>query len=420
MIKTILSPIFLIFLTLPSYAQFDTGRWAVTQVNAPAYTDASGVVQSGTLPYAYGFKAKNRRGNRVSFMRDAQELWVNTNALIKIDFTAQNFSSQPADFLPSEIQGSNFTFLYKNAVYRLNAETLDTQNLVKVSDTPKSSAAYFSKDGEITLLAGASEKGLNLAFFLPRQKKFIPLSILTGEASLITAEFSPNHSQVALHIALGERQHLLLYRTDTGELTASVPEVQAFRWSGGGVVVAKKNSVVLLNSNGQETTLYLAPKNKKEIQTIIAMPADEFLIDIDGSVYRLDGDGIVKTAYPSIERSRSGSLQRSEKNNVVNFTYKGKPLRSLSGKTPLWDFISFAGDESLVYSQKSTTGAITTLYYYDAAQNQSLPYRWVEEPIQVLDNGLAYEAVEESGETWLFFEYPGGKAVMLRLNELLR
>lgn len=420
MIKTILSPILFIFLTLPAHAQFDEGRWAVTQASAPAYADVSGVVQSGTLPYAYSFKAKNRRGNRVSFMKDAKELWVNTNALIKIDFTAQNFSSQPADFLPSEIQGSNFTFIYKNSVYRLNAETLDTKTLVKISDAPRSSAAYFSKGGEIALLAGASEKGLNLAFLLPQQKKFIPLSILTGEASLITAEFSPNHGLIALHIALGERQHLLLYRTDTGELTASVPQVQAFRWSGGGVVIARQNSVALLKSNGEETTLYLAPKNKKEIQTIIAMPADEFLIDIDGVIYRLDGDGIVKTTYSSIERSRSGSLQRSEKNNVINFTYQGKPLRPLSGKTPLWDFISFAGDASLVYSQKSTTGAITTLYYYDAAQNLSLPYRWVEEPVQVLDNGLAYEAVEESGETWLFFEYPGGKAVMLRLNELLR
>ncbi|MGL5254891.1 MAG: hypothetical protein ACRC9L_07870 [Brevinema sp.] len=405
----------LVFWVSPLFSQFNAGRWAVRVDDAPVYKGESSTPVA-RLSYGAPIRARNQRQGRISFMSNTQEYWIDASNLIKMDVTVKNFSQENAGFIPAAIQNQKLSFVFHKALYALDITDLTNPHISKISDTPSVTGAYFSSDQSLLLLVGAIENCLNIALLSTKTQKFAPLTKLYGDVALVSAEFSSDNAYVALHIAVKDAQRILIFDVLTGELLSSVPDVQVFKWSENTILVAKQTSMDLVLPSGERKELY---KSKaKEMQTVFAEAGGELLVDLDNKIYRFTNSILELTTYPSLERT--AFLQRLETKGSTTVRYEKNTIRNLSGAKPIWDFVSFAGDKTLLYSAKSRTGAITTLYLYDAEANESYPYRWVEEPSQVLADGLAYEVVEDSDETWLFFEYPGSKVNILRLDDLLK
>ncbi|MGL5720797.1 MAG: hypothetical protein ACRCY4_00130 [Brevinema sp.] len=407
--------IVLVFLVSPAFSQFNAGRWSVRVANAPIFL-SNGPNSVGMLPYGTPIRAKNQRQGRISFMSNTQEYWIEASNLIKADVTVKNFSTENAGFIPATIQNQQLSFVFNKAVYALDISDLTNPRVSKISETPPVTGAYFSTDQSLLLLAGDTTNALNIALLSTKNKKFAPITTLSGEVALVSAEFSADNAYVALHIAVQDIQSLLIFDAATGEMLSTVPNVQIFKWFQGNVVVAQQTTLILVTPAGQITELYKS--RAREMQAVFAEAGGELLLDLDNKIYRIADAKLQTTTYPSLERT--SFLQRSEAGGVATTRYQNTPIRNLSGARPIWDFVSFAGEKTLLYSAKSTTGAITTLYLYDAEANESQPYRWVEEPSQVLPDGLAYEVVEDKDETWLFFEYPGSKVTIFRLSDLVK
>ena len=418
--------IFLVFIpAILLRTQFDFGRYVVSQDNAPLYDTFAGSSAVDFAPFLLVFKARAQRGTRIQLDYKGRELWIEMHNVIKMDFNSRNFSDSSTDFIETKLVGNILWFAYKKALYAMDLSDINMPVVQKKAELPSVSDAQASEDRTLWLLSGESsyknERNLRLALFSVPQKRFVPLTMIYGNnMSLLDAAFSADNRFVAVHTDLQDAKKLTVFSTSNGILEHSLNDVDNFFWYGNSILIFRKHDIILFDPSQpdmERTILYASPKQRDTIE--YRQVGERLLIAVDGVVYILTNSNLQKTDFKSIDRSPDGSLEHFEEKGSTYTLYKGKQLRALSGSKPRWEFDSFLGNNYIVYREKKGS-ALTTLYLYDPKKDISLSYYWVEEPSQILNDGLAIEAVNEKNDVWFFLEKPGETAKILRLSEIIK
>lgn len=405
--------------------QFDFGRYVVFQDRTPLYDTFADNSAVDFAPFLLVFKARAQRGTRLQLDYKGRELWIEIRDVIKMDFNSRNFSDGSTDFIETKLVGNALWFAYKKALYAMDLSDVDSPVVQKKAELPAVSDAQASEDRTLWLLSGESscknERNLRLALFSVPQKRFVPLTMIYGNnISLLDAAFSADNRFVALHTDLQDAKKLTVFSTSVGVLEHSLNDVDNFFWYGNSILIFRKNDIILFDPaqpDIERAVLYASPKQRGTVE--YRQVGERLLIAVDGAVYILTNGSLQKTDFKSIDRSPDGSLEHFEEKGSTYTLYKGKQLRALSGSKPRWEFDSFLGNNYIVYREKKGS-ALTTLYLYDPKKDISLSYYWVEEPSQILNDGLAIEAVNEKNDVWFFLEKPGETAKILRLSEIIK
>lgn len=376
-------------------------------------------------PYAMPITSLSKKGTRIRFNYDNQELWIEQNDLITLDFSSKNFSDDNLLFLETPLVNQVMWFAYKGILYTMDLTIPRNPSIKAKVKLPKISDMIPSKDRVWWLLRGTSETSndhslLNLALFNATNQKFIPLTILYGNnITLELAEFSQDNNFLAMLLKIDDQYIVNVYNLSNKTLCVAQDKGLGFSWNDNQLLIYTKDAIELYNASENWNDKLILYSFKIAIkETPLTRKANGNLyLTIDNTVYKLTNNILEKTDDQFIEYSKDKQLKYYEKDGITYTYYKNWRLRSLSGVNPKWTFVTFLDNKNILY--KAQKGALSSIYIYNIDTEESSVFRWIENPIHLLPNYTAIEAVIEGDEVWIFIEQAGKWAKILRLHELL-
>ncbi|MGL4366775.1 MAG: hypothetical protein ACRCTQ_00610 [Brevinemataceae bacterium] len=392
----------------------------------PVYSESLGSNQVNTVPVGAVVSVQKKKGVRLQITFNNQNVWIEQSKVKPLEFSSKNFSDNSALFIPASVSKDGvFWFVYNKMMYKMNLSDLTKLSAESQASLPRVLDAEPSIDYSLWLLSGEStnkkSKVLNLALFYPSLKKFVPLTSFFGDDVIVKSlEFSDNNQYVAVMVSIKDRSGLYVFDTSSHLLTFYQSGIQGFQWHNSNLVVFTPLSIDINTPNNihswKKKTLYTF-KTKQTEAPVIYKSGSEILLSLEDKVFVLNNQTLKETGYDSLERSPNGVIEYYQKQSNIYTLYKKKQIPSLSGKKPMWSFLSILDDTHLLYRIQKE--ALAEIYLYNAETKTSTPFYWIEEPAFVLSDYTAVEFAVENEEVWMFIERPGGIMVdIFKIHEI--
>lgn len=420
--------ILLFILTTPLFTFLkENQKYVVINNNVAFYENFADETKKGSISYGVALKSISQKGIRVQFIYNNQKIWINQKDLLPLEVDEKDFADASLLYMDTPIDNNNnMWFSYRNVLYKMNLDTPQNPNISLKTKLPKLSDFSFSEDRSQLLLMGDKtingKHFLNLALFRLSDNTFTPLTFYyDNAATLNSSSFSQDNVFVAIFFRVEDENYLHLYDTETGEFIASLDGILGFNWIDSDLLIYTSSQIKLFSLKDQQLEenqiLYRYPINADNSPSI-SIVDNTILFNINDTVYALSNNKLEKKDYRSIDRSKSGSLQQYTRKNTIYTTYNGDIIRPMTGTTPPWTLISIINDDLLLYRKQVDAFPIINLY--NAIENKSYPFYWIEEPTYSLSNGISIESVVDKEEVWIFIEDPSDSWVKLvKLHEIL-
>jgi len=373
------------------------------------------------------FHPISQKGTRVQFKYKGQSVWIDQKNVGTITFDAKNFVAESVMFSELPILSENeFWFAYKNKFYKADLTNKSLPNIQLKSVLPNFSAMSATDDRSLLALTGDIKSNntsiLNVALYNTKQRIFSPLTYFYGDSTTMNSlEFSKDNQLIALYYTIDNDEILHIYHSATKELIFSAHDVLSFDWIDSTLILYTPKKILMYKSKegilGEEIILHDFKKTMDSAPEI-AKVGDQYLFQIEDTIYQYQNDELVKTDFKSIERSPNGDIEHISTKTQRITTYKGKRLRSLSGTKPRWDFMSILDDSNIVY--KHQNGAIYSIYVYNIDTEKSSSYYWVEDPFYIFKDRVSVEFIVENDGVFILLENPDEWVKILPIHELLK
>ena len=373
------------------------------------------------------FYTTGQKGTRFQFEYKGQSVWIDQKDVGAITFNAKNFVAESALFSELPIVSENdLWFAYKNKFYKMYLTNKSILDIQLKAALPNFSAMSATDDRSLLALTGDINSNdtsiVNVALYNTKQRIFSPLTYFYGDSTTMNSlEFSKDNQLIALYYTIDDDEILHIYSTSTKELMFSAHNVLSFNWMDSNLILYTPKKILMYKTKdgilGEEILLYTSPISMDNAPEM-AKVGDQYLLQIEDTIYQYKNDELVKTDFKSIERSPNGDLEHRSTETQKITTYKGTRLRSLSGTNPSWEFMSILDNTQIVY--KHQNGAIYSIYIYDIDTEKSAPYYWVEDPFYIFSDKVAVEFIVENDSIFILLEKPGEWVKMLPIHELLK
>ncbi len=404
-----------------------TDQFVIINHNTPIYSNFADNKHIDNIDLGISFYPMSQKGMRIQFLYLGQEVWVDQKNVGIISFNAKNFVDKGVLFNELPIVSENEVwFAYKNNFYNIDLRDKYQPKIQLKAALPNFSDISATENRSLLALTGDvfsnNTSILNVALYNTKQRIFSPLTYFYGDSvSMNSLEFSQDNQLIALYYSIDNNKILHIYRVATKELILSVDNVLSYNWIDSTLLIYTSEKILMYKTKdsllGKEMILYRF-NNKMSAAPLMVKLVNQYLFQIKNIIYLFQNDELVKTEFKSIERSPNGDLEYYTYKEQSCATYKGKRIRSLSGKNPQWTYMSILDDSNIIY--KHQNGAIYSIYMYNINTEKSLPYYWIEEPFYIFKDGVGVEFVRENDSIYLFLEKPKEWVKNLPIHQLLK
>lgn len=424
LLKILLTLLLNISLMFPFFG--NKQRYVVIIHNTPVYKTFADSTIVDRVELGSSFVSLNQRGSRMQFEYNGEEVWIDQKNISELDFKEKEFVESPVLFSEISVVNEQYIdFVYDSQLYQIDLSNLEHLKPKLLGKVPKFSQLSASPDRKTLLLTGDSlsknKPILNLAFYNMESSEFIPLTYFIGDDTTIeNSVFSPNGKYLSLYFSINDKQFTHVYDVESQKLVLTKKNILNIAWYGNILFAFSPTKIEFFDSESQFTSKILHTflnKNNKIIPNGATI-GGEYFIQIDDEIYHFHNKELQKTDFRSLDRSPKGFIQHYQRRKQLITQYKGQRLRSLSGAQPRWTFLSILDDNRLLY--RTRKDALQILNIYDAIEDESYPYYWIEEPSHTFRSGLSIEFTMEGEDIWLFLENPNNYVKIIRIPEMLK